>query len=87
MKTHLIRGLGLAMVMATAALTIDAQRTRPEVGGQGPTPSDYCVGLGANCWFGSSGDCYAVCTAPRSATCTAGGCLLGFPNPPTCSCS
>ena len=84
MKHHFVRGVGLALALASLTLVSEAQKRRP--GGGDPPPSGgHCHGAGIRCWFGRAAPCQVTCTTGL-AKCIGASCILGFPVPAECFC-
>lgn len=83
--TQLARPLLATVLAVLGGLSLSAQHS----GGEGeakPFPTGcYCSAEGADCPFGSGGDCH-VSRCPGACECNAGDCVLGFPRGARCEC-
>lgn len=85
MKSHLIRGVGLALALTIVPALVHAQKPRPPGDPMRPV-GERCEGRGIRCLFGRAAPCVAVCHV-GSAVCIGASCILGFPVPAECYCN
>lgn len=84
MKSHLVRAIGLALVIAAPPILIDAQKSKPMT--DPPEVENGCSADGVRCLFGRAGGCRVVCPPGASPVCEGAYCVLGFPRRARCYC-
>jgi hypothetical protein len=84
MKTLLARCSCLVLVLAGATAVVEAQRGRrpPDP----PSQPNSCAAAGVRCLLGSREGCSVTCPIGSTPYCSGGGCILGFPIAPECTC-
>ena len=85
MKSHLIRGVGLALALTLLPVLVGAQKRSPIE--DPPATPNSCRANGVRCLFGRAGGCSVTCAPEKDAVCIGAYCgALGFPHPARCRC-